>query len=387
MVETQSLLTTKTGFKVPVIALTFYAVASGYMMSLIPLVLEQYGLNTNHASWLASVFYAGLLFGAITIEPLVKATGHRWAFVICLAIFVATIAVMPVATNIYIWLAARFIAGMAVAGVFVIVESWLLDGEDDSRTKRLGLYMGALYGGSALGQMGIGALGTHGLVPFIAIVFMLSCAIAVLVFCPTSQPMAASSTPLSFKQVAKLNHAAVIGCVVSGLTLGAIYGLMPLELSTRNVSQNHLSVLMTLVILGGMAVQTMVPKLSKIMGRALLMGLFCLLGVFATGMVIINNSLQLLTISLFLLGMATFALYPIAINLGCDKLDRRFIVSATQVMLFCYSIGSVVGPLFADWFMQGRHGLMAYLFAIQMATAIYMLVVSVKTKKRMVAGG
>lgn len=344
MVETQSLLTAKTGFKVPVIALSFYAVASGYMMSLIPLVLGQYGLDSSHASWLASVFYAGLLFGAITIEPLVKTTGHRWAFVICLAVFVATIAVMPVFANIYAWLTARFVAGVAVAGVFVIVESWLLDGEDDSRAKRLGLYMGALYGGSALGQMGIGAFGTHGFTPFIAIVSMLSCAIAVLVFCPTSQPVAESSTPLSLKQVAKLNHAAVIGCVVSGLTLGAIYGLMPLELTVRQISQNHLSVLMTLVILGGMAVQTIVPKLSKLMGRTLLMGLFCLLGVFATGIVIVSGSIQWLTVSLFLLGMATFALYPIAINLGCDKLDRRFIVSATQVMLFCYSVGSVVGP-------------------------------------------
>ncbi len=50
----------KTGFKVPVIALSLYAVASGYLMSLIPLMLGEYGIDASNASWLASVFYAGL---------------------------------------------------------------------------------------------------------------------------------------------------------------------------------------------------------------------------------------------------------------------------------------------------------------------------------------
>ena len=79
-------------------------------------------------------------------------------------------------------------------------------------------------------------------------------------------------------------------------------------------------------------------------------------------------------------------MYPIAINLGCDKLDSQYIVSATQVMLFSYSLGSVFGPIIADWYMSGDHGLMGYLFAILLATCLYMLVASIKTKHQAVAG-
>ncbi len=143
---------------------------------------------------------------------------------------------------------------------------------------------------------------------------------------------------------------------------------------------------MALVILGGMAVQTLVPPLLKVAGRTPLMGMFCLLGVFGVGLVILSDELSVLAISLFLIGMATFALYPIAINLGCDKLDENFIVSATQVMLFCYSVGSVAGPVLADLFMDGTQGLMAYLLATMMATAIYMFIASIRTKKHLVAG-
>ncbi|NOH27319.1 MFS transporter [Vibrio mediterranei] len=376
----------KTGFKVPVIALSLYAVASGYLMSLIPLMLGEYGIDASNASWLASVFYVGLLVGAVVIEPAVKHIGHRIAFIACLALFIATIVALPLMPVAWAWLIARFVAGIAVAGVFVIVESWLLVGDESSRAKRLGLYMGSLYGGSALGQLGIGFIGVQGSLPFVAILSMLSAAILVLMFVPTQQPQSAHSATLSFKQIAKLNHAAIIGCIVSGLTLGSIYGLMPVELTHRDVSQSSLSALMALVILGGMAVQTLVPPLLKIAGRTPLMGMFCLLGVFGVGLVILSDDLSVLAISLFLIGMATFALYPIAINLGCDKLDESFIVSATQVMLFCYSIGSVAGPVLADWFMDGTQGLMAYLLATMMATAIYMFIASIRTKKHLVAG-
>ena len=60
----------KARISVPVIALALYAVASGYLMSLIPLMLPEYGLESSLASWLASVFYAGLLIGAAGVEPL-----------------------------------------------------------------------------------------------------------------------------------------------------------------------------------------------------------------------------------------------------------------------------------------------------------------------------
>ncbi|MDC5806153.1 MFS transporter [Vibrio europaeus] len=376
----------KARISVPVIALALYAVASGYLMSLIPLMLSEYSLDSSLASWLASVFYAGLLIGAASIEPLVKKVGHRNAFVWCLVTFITTIMVLPLVANATVWLVARFIAGVAVAGVFVIVESWLLHGDENARAKRLGLYMGSLYGGSAIGQLGIGTIGVSGGVPFIAIVTLLLLAVVVLVFGDSDQPENEHSTPLSLKQISKLNHAAIIGCVVSGLTLGAIYGLMPVELQNRGIEHSDIGGLMAVVILGGMAVQPIVPWLSKFLGRTLLMALFCLLGVAAITFTSMVTGLQALGMGLFLLGMATFALYPVAINLGCDKLDANYIVSATQVMLFSYSIGSVAGPVAADWFMAGSQGLMGYLFAALLATCIYMLIASIKTKHQAVAG-
>ncbi|MGR5193829.1 MFS transporter [Vibrio sp. WZ-1] len=371
---------------VPVVALSLYAVASGYLMSLIPLMLGEYNISADYASWLASVFYAGLLVGAIFFERIVREIGHRKAFVGCLATFSLTIIALPIIPNGTVWLVARFIAGMAVAGVFVIVESWLMSGDETSRAKRLSLYMLSLYGGSALGQFGIGILGVSGGVPFVAITTLILMAILVLLFIDCEQPNSHESTALSFKQISKLSHAAIIGCIVSGLTLGAIYGLMPVELANRQIGHQDIGTLMALVILGGMLVQPMVTALNKYMARTVLMAFFCILGIFSIGLTFISSSAVVLAVALFLLGMATFALYPIAINLGCEGLDERFIVSATQVMLFSYSIGSVAGPVVADKFMGQIHGLLGYLFAALLATCIYMLIAATKSKHQMAAG-
>ncbi|MCW4447273.1 MFS transporter [Vibrio splendidus] len=375
-----------TRITVPVIALSFYAIASGYLMSSLPLMLSEYGLDSNLSSWLASAFYAGLLAGTLLIERAIARVGHKDAFVIALSVFIATILVLPLAPHQSVWLLARFVAGVSVAGIFVIVESWLMSGEESQRAKRLGVYMCSLYGGSAVGQLGIGYLGITGGVPFIAMFTLLFGAIIVLMYGQATAPQIHDAQSLSLKQISKLSHSALIGCIVSGLTLGSIYGLMPVELAQRNIAHQDIGGLMALVIMGGMAVQPMVTWLSHHIGQVLLMALFCLLGVASIGVLTIDHDFYVLGMSLFVLGMATFALYPIAINLGCRNLDPSYLVSVTQVMLLCYSIGSVAGPLVADSFMDSQAGLFTYLFASLLATTIYMLIASLKRSPLQIAG-
>ncbi|MCV5334154.1 MFS transporter, partial [Escherichia coli] len=63
-----------------------------------------------------------------------------------------------------------------------------MSGDEASRAKRLSLYMLSLYGGSALGQFGIGVLGVSGGVPFIAITTLILMAMLVLMFIECEQP-------------------------------------------------------------------------------------------------------------------------------------------------------------------------------------------------------
>lgn len=371
---------------VPVAGLTIFAIASGYLMSLIPLSMGGFNIDTSYAGWLASAYYIGLLIGSMMIEPIIAKIGHRLSFIAFLLMLAATVVILPWTPNISAWLPNRLIAGIAVAGIFVVVESWLLIGDSPKeRAKRLSFYMTSLYGGTTLGQLAIGVIGTQGAYPFMVVLGLLLLAVLPPLLFRQGQPACDSHQKLSLKKIARLSKPAMIGCMTSGILMGTIYGLMPLSLKNGPFNTQQVGVLMASIILGGMLIQPVVSKLSIMMSKTLLLAMVSLLGGFAMGIIYISNDYLVMIVALALLGMSSFALYPIAITLACDNLDSSYIVAATQVMLFSYSVGSAVGPLVAGTFLEQHNGLVNFFFIVLTVTTIYMLIASVRRKAGVLA--
>ncbi|WP_273801911.1 MFS transporter [Proteus vulgaris] len=372
---------------VPVAGLTVFAIASGYLMSLIPLSMDSFGMDTLYASWLASIYFIGLLIGSVMIEPIIARIGHRLSFVVFLLLLAVTVGILPLMPYLSVWMVFRFIGGMAVAGIFVVVESWLLIGDNPKeRAKRLGFYMTSLYGGTTLGQLAIGAIGTQGAIPFMTVLALLLIAVLPPLLFKQGQPQGHDHKSLSLKQMRRLNKAALVGCMVSGVVMGSIYGMMPLALNQGQFTTDQIGVLMAAIILGGMVIQPIISKLSVAISKTLLLAMMCLVGVFAMGLTYLSNDYMVLIIALALLGMSSFALYPIAITLACDHVNASYIVAITQVMLLSYSIGSAIGPLGAGMFMAqaANNGIMNFFFVVLLVTAIYMLFASLRRKSHIV---
>lgn len=363
----------------PVIGLSFFAIASGFLMSLIPLSLNAFNINIDLAPWLASVFYLGLLIGALCIERVVVKIGHRLAFIGFLALLIISVIAQLISPTATMWLIARFVAGMAVAGVFVVVESWLLMANTaKARAKRLGLYMTSLYGGSAVGQLAIKPLGTTDAVPYLFVIALLAVAILAPLLITRGQPDTQNLQKLPLKELKTLSRPAILGCLVSGLLLGPIYGLLPVYIAAQTDQAQYTGLLMAVIILGGMLVQPLVSYLSTRIIKSLLMAIFCFIGTASVVGILHANNFAALVSSYFILGACSFALYPIAITLACDSLPMAKIVSATEIMLLSYSVGSVLGPLMATYFSDKSHGVLIYLGGCLITTCIYMLIKSMK---------
>ncbi|MCK7631475.1 MFS transporter [Shewanella sp. JNE10-2] len=375
--------TQKNSLFVPVAGLSLFALASGYLMSLIPLSLTFFELNTSLAPLLASIFYLGLLLGAPCIAPIVARIGHSKAFILFLNILLCSVVAMILIPQSGVWLASRLVAGFAVAGVFVVVESWLLMADTQKqRAKRLGLYMTALYGGTAIGQLAIDYLGTAGNLPYLVIIGLLAAASLPALLVKRGQPIASEQQSMSLSGLKNLSQPAIVGCLVSGLLLGPIYGLLPIYVAIDMALDRQTGLFMALIILGGMLVQPLVSYLSPRVNKSgLIMG-FCLLGTAALFLLTQYSNMSLI-IGFLLLGASAFALYPIAISLACDDLPASQIVSATQVMLLSYSIGSVIGPLAASGFGQMEYGLLIYLGICCVLTSSYLFAqLVINTKPR-----
>jgi predicted MFS family arabinose efflux permease len=124
-------------------------------------------LDPARAGLLASANYAGYLTGALAVAacPLGAARGR--VLLVCLAMVVATTALMAGTTSIAAWGAIRFLAGLSSAGVFVLVSQAILGALH--RRERTSL-VGWLYSGVGVGialsavvvRVAGGALGWRG---------------------------------------------------------------------------------------------------------------------------------------------------------------------------------------------------------------------------------
>ncbi|MPW28065.1 MFS transporter [Agarivorans sp. B2Z047] len=369
------------GILSPLLGLGLFAVASGYLMSLLPLALTALALTLSLSAWLASAYYTGLLLGALQAQRLIAAIGHRMAFILCLLILLATVLLMFLLPYASAWLALRLLAGVATAGIFVVVESWLLLVDDDKqRASRLGIYMLTLYAGSAVGQLLIEPIGTAGLVPFLSIATLLALAILAALFTRTAKPHQILHSAVSIKELSSLSKPAFIGCIVSGLVLGPIYGLMPSYLSSSTQWSNKVGVLMASLVLGGMLVQPLSSYLSARLNKTLLQAFAAAIGVLAALAIAMANSWLALSISLLVLGAAAFSIYPIAISQACINVPAEKIVAITELMLISYSIGSISGPLLAESTQSLALKLPLYVALVLASTSMYMLIVASKEK-------
>ncbi|ODU05377.1 MAG: MFS transporter [Pseudonocardia sp. SCN 72-86] len=117
---------------------------------ILPLMEDQAGLSAQTAAALATANYVGYLIGAVigTVAP--SAMRSRGVYRASLLALVASVALMPVTTNVLVWELLRGIAGVASAVVFVAVFTTVLLHLRGHAAHLVGWTMGGVGAGIAL---------------------------------------------------------------------------------------------------------------------------------------------------------------------------------------------------------------------------------------------
>ena len=333
-------------------------------MTLIPLRISSLEHSNILSGLIGSIYYLGLFSGSFRSERLVNRIGHIRSFAGFMSVFCFSVLLMAIFTDIYSWLILRFINGITVAGIFVVVESWLLCESDVSnRGKILSYYMVSLYGANALGQLFVGLIHSDSLMPFIVIGALLSLSIfpPATTRAPTPELSTEEST-LNLRALFKLTPSGVTGCFAGGLVLGALYSILPISLLQTHSDKSEISTLLTITMAGGMILQYPVGYLSDHIDRRKVLIAVALVGTLAcVAYILAANSYWLELFLLFLIGGTTFTLYPLSISHGCDHMLPEDTVAGTQGLLLYYSVGACTGPILGS--LMARyfdHGLMLY---------------------------
>ncbi|WP_336968816.1 MFS transporter [Sphingobium aromaticiconvertens] len=318
---------------------------SGFLSTLIGLRLEKGGSGTLMIGAVATAYFAGLTVGALRAGLVVHRVGHIRAFAAFVSLLSASTLAYALLQHVLFWASLRFIDGLCVAGVFICLESWLNErAEPQTRGSILAGYMIALYSGQALGQFLLNVGGTPA-IPFLLASILVSLAVIPVVLTRIAAPLPGQDAPCSMRQLYISSPLGFIGAMTTGLMLGAFYGLAAVHVRRLGLDLAQTASFMSVVILGGVALQWPLGRLSdRFDRRRVIVASFGATMMASLGLTVTDGmGAQLLALG-GVFGGLSFALYPLCVAHTNDRLAPAERVAASGGLVLLYSIGAALGP-------------------------------------------
>ncbi len=337
---------------------------SGFLATLISLRLNRAGSGAMTIGIVATAYFGGLIIGSLRAGGVVRRVGHIRAFAAFVALLSAsTLSYGPRRTSRRPAAAASGTAD-ATAALPVCLESWLNDrAEPQMRGSVLAAYMVALYSGQAIGQLLLGASGALPAIPFQLASILISLAIIPLCLTRSAAPAPVEASAFSIRSLLAASPLGAWGAVATGLMLGAFYGLAAVHVRRLGLDLPETARFMMFVILGGVALQWPLGRLSdRHDRRQVIIGSFAAAALVSVALSLGQDGLWLTGLGA-LFGGLSFALYPLCVAHCNDRLLETERVAASGRLVLLYSLGAALGPLLAGGAMTafGTGGLFLFI--------------------------
>ncbi len=334
----------------PLLSLVFMMCASGLFNTFVSVRLEMEGYGNEEIGIVTSALYVGILLGSLWIDRWISRVGHVRAFVTFAMVLTGLTLAQAVWVNSWYWSALRVVGGICTAGVFVVIESWLLMmSRPDLRGAVLSIYLAVFYVALSSGQLLIDVSDPGGRVPFFITAGLLILSVLPLGVRKVAAPKLGETARLSLVQLFRISPHGFLGGVMSGMLLAAVYGLGPVFASEAGLNISEIGLFMAVLIFGGFSLQWPFGRWADKTDRRRVLNIVS----FATAILGImigtlgGGSFAALLILAWLFGGFSFTIYPISMAYACERVKEHQIVAATGGFVLSYGIGAIAGPLLA----------------------------------------
>lgn len=303
--------------------------------------------NMDASGLVLSAYFGGFTLGALRCSRIIERIGHIRAYAAFAGLVAAATVVMPLMIGSLAWVALRAMVGFGCAGIFVSTESWLNAKTLPAKRGRVfSIYMVGTFVALALGQLLIARADIKSPAPFSVIVALFAVALVMVSAARAEPPRVSAAAALPYGVLTRAAPIAVVGCALSGLIGGAFYALVPAWMQDQGAERSTIALFMLVAVLGGLAFQIPVGRLSDRFDRRLVLTALSLsFAVIAFLMVLLPRTLLAILPAATLLGGFMSTLYPVCVAHAHDRMPADRIVAVSGRLILVSGIGSVLGPL------------------------------------------
>ena len=343
---------------------------------------EGFGVRTTGV--VMACYFAGFLLGPPVVIRMLSTVGHIRVFASLASTASCAVLVHFVWISPLSWGAMRVVFGFCMAGLFVVVESWLNDASTPtSRGRTLAVYGIVSMGGMAIGQLLIATGETSGSTLFVVASILVSMSFVPMALAATTDaPPVRVAERLGVRELLGFAPTGAVGMLLTGASHGIVLGLGAVYATGAGFDATRTAVFVAAPAIGALLFQWPIGWASDRVPRR---GVIFVVSVAAaaTAMVLAVTPVDaLLVVPLMLvLGGFTFPLYSLLLSYTLDWARPGTAMGASGTLLRINGAGAVIGPIVAGalmasldgsamfWSLVATHGLIALYVAYRLLVA------------------
>ena len=360
------------------VGLGMLMLGNGLQNSLLGIRAGAEDFTTGATGLIMACYYVGLLVGAFVTPKVVGNVGHVRVFA-ALASTASTAALLhAVFVDPWMWGGMRAVTGFCYAGLYIVAESWLNDrATNETRGTLLSVYMVVLLSGLAASQFLLNLADPNSFLLFALASVLVSMALVPISVSVAPTPDFTAPEPLGLRALYRTSPLGFVGAMGTGMANAALYAMAAVYGGTVGLSVPQIAVFVSANILGGLAFQWPIGRLSDKLDRRRVLTAVTFaaaLAALAAGLAARAEPLALYAM-MFLLGGMSLPMYSLCIAHTNDYLTPKQMVSASGALIMVGGAGAIFGPIAVSLLMRqmGPDGFFACVAAVHAAIGVFAL--------------
>jgi MFS family permease len=321
-----------------------------------------------------SSYFIGFLIGTYLALLIIRRVGHIRAFAMCASLIACCALLHILFIDSYVWMLLRVVNGAALVILFTVIESWLnIQTPSERRGQVFAVYMTVNLSAIALAQQLLALDDQLTFLLFSIASIFISISLIPIAWTKLKQPEVHDVTRISFKKLYQFAPVATLGALLSGLVMGAFWGIGVLYAGRVGLSATEVGTFISFFILGGALLQFPIGRLSDDIDRRKMIAVVAFVAALLACLFVVipKQSVPLYSLGA-LFGGLVFTLYPLSVAHLIDHLEPHEMLAGGSSLLLLHGVGAVIGPLLTGQLLEslGAASLPSFWVVILLVLAI-----------------